>query len=87
MEYSEKNLSGGTILRVGKHILPYSELHFCEEFMMSVLAISVQSIKSLVDYSRTIPTTGNIKYASCQYSITEPILTEPRRKLPVNGIS
>ena len=55
--------------------------------MMSVLAISVQSIESLVDYSRTIPTTGNIKYSSCQYSITEPILTEPRRKLTVNGIS
>ena len=66
-EYSEKDLSRGTILRVGEHILPDSELHFCKKFMMGVLASSVQTVESLGDYSRTIPATGNIEYASSQY--------------------
>ena len=66
-EYSEKNLPGGTILRIGEHIFPHSELHFCKQFMMGVLTISVQTVESLGDYSRTIPTTGNIEYASRQY--------------------
>lgn len=55
--------------------------------MVSIFAISIQTIESLADYSRTIPATGNIKYATCQYRITEPIRSEPRRKLTVNGIS
>lgn len=66
-EYSEKNLPGGTILRIGEHIFLHSELHFCKQFMMGVLTISVQTVESLGDYSRTIPTTGNIEYASRQY--------------------
>ena len=66
-EYSEKNLPGGTILRIGKHIFPDSELHFCKKFMMGVFAISIQTVESLGYYSRTIPTTGNIEYASRQY--------------------
>lgn len=66
-EYPQKNLTGGAILRISKHILPDSELHFCKKFMVSILAISVQTVESLGDYSRTIPTTGNIKYASCHY--------------------
>lgn len=66
-EYSEKNLPGGTILRIGEHIFPHPKLHFCKKFMMGVLASSVQTVESLGDYSRTIPATGNIEYASSQY--------------------
>lgn len=32
--------------------------------MMGVLAISVKTVESLGDYSRTVPAAGNVEYAS-----------------------
>lgn len=55
--------------------------------MVCVLPVAGQSIVCLSDYLRTISTTWNVKDATWQYCITQPVVTKSNGELAVNGIA
>ena len=85
-ENSKQTAPYGSVLRIGKHIFPYTKLHLGKEFGVGVTVIALQSTVSLANNVRTIATTRNIRYSARLYGIAQPIITQPRNENVVNSV-
>lgn len=86
-EDCKQTVPGCVILWIGKHVFPYSELHFGKQFGMSITTSIIQAPICPSNYVCSALTPSIVENASWQYSITQPVITKTLYKYIVDSIS